>query len=209
MVSYFVSQRRIESLLNFTRGSWSLLFSQIGWYTNFDKRYTQFGILKGKRSTHVSGASITWNVRGWAWLNVGAWSVFVGVVGVSLVELSGCLADFLPVHRSFSSQTYGSFVFLLFGMPEVDLKNNSLNTEVEVKKLQELVRKLERQNEQLRSRAGPYALPATGGCRLSSPEETIPYFLAHTDESEMSILDELELLDLSSLSCLDESEETW
>ncbi|XP_011604721.2 SLAIN motif-containing protein 1-like isoform X2 [Takifugu rubripes] len=94
-------------------------------------------------------------------------------------------------------------------MPEVDLKNNSLNTEVEVKKLQDLVRKLERQNEQLRSRAGPYALPATGGCRLSSPEETIPYFLAHTDESEMSILDELELLDLSSLSCLDESEETW
>ncbi|XP_056882433.1 SLAIN motif-containing protein 1-like isoform X1 [Takifugu flavidus] len=94
-------------------------------------------------------------------------------------------------------------------MPEVDLKNNSLNTEVEVKKLQDLVRKLEWQNEQLRSRAGPYALPATGGCRLSSPEETIPYFLAHTDESEMSILDELELLDLSSLSCLDESEETW
>lgn len=100
-------------------------------------------------------------------------------------------------------------------MPEVDLKNNSLNTEVEVKKLQELVRKLERQNEQLRSRAGLYALSATGGCRLSSPE-TIPYFLAHTDggeetedESELSILDELELLDLSSLSCLDESEETW
>lgn len=148
------------------------------------------------------------------WLGAGAWSTVVGVVGVSLVELSGCLADFLPVHRSFSSQTYGSFVFLLFGMPEVDLKN-SLNTEVEVKKLQELVRKLERQNEQLRSRAGPYALPATGGCRLSSPE-TIPYFLAHTDggeetedESELSILDELELLDLSSLSCLDESEETW
>lgn len=139
----------------------------------------------------------------------------MGVVGVSLAELSGCLADFLPVHRSFS-QTYGSFVFILFGMPEIDLKNNSLNTEVEVKKLQELVRKLERQNEQLRSRAGPYALPATGGCRLSSPEKTIPYFLAHTDggeetedESELSILDELELLDLSSLSCLDESEETW
>lgn len=101
-------------------------------------------------------------------------------------------------------------------MPEVDLKNNSLNTEVEVKKLQELVRKLEWQNEQLRSRAGPYALPASGGWRLSSPEETIPYFLAHTDGAEetedgsqLSILDELELLDLSSLSCLDESEETW
>lgn len=146
----------------------------------------------------------------WAWLAV------VGVVGVSLAGLSGCLAEFLPVRRRFSSQTYGSFVFLLFGMPEIDLKNNSLNTEAEVKKLQELVRKLERQNEQLRSRAGPHALPATGGCRLPSPEETIQYFLARTgggeearDESELSILDELELLDLSSLSCLDEPGETW
>ncbi|TKS66650.1 SLAIN motif-containing protein 1 [Collichthys lucidus] len=130
-------------------------------------------------------------------------------------------------------------------MTEVDCNSNTLNAELEVKKLQELVRKLERQNEQLRTRAsgcsgGPHVLPqppAYGGLCLSSPlpsllcqsslgsftppEEPFDYFLPHTggdgasaageleDRSEPSVLDELEVLDLNSLSCSEESDETW
>lgn len=134
-------------------------------------------------------------------------------------------------------------------MPEVDCNSNTLTAELEVKKLQELVRKLERQNEQLRSRAGgcpagplplpssSYVLGSSGGYCLPSlpspslceaslgpfapPEETFDYFLPHTSEdgaaaageaevgSEPSVLDELELLDLNSLSCSDECDETW
>ncbi|XP_077958498.1 SLAIN motif family, member 1b isoform X2 [Gasterosteus aculeatus] len=119
-------------------------------------------------------------------------------------------------------------------MPQVDRNGNTVNAELEVKKLQQLVRKLERQNAQLRTRAGPpggYRDP--GGSRLHSPPPSCgsvsppgepfgcfpPYAggdgaaVEEEEEdgggSEPSVLDELELLDFDRLRCADESDETW
>ncbi|XP_063733486.1 SLAIN motif-containing protein 1-like isoform X4 [Eleginops maclovinus] len=91
-------------------------------------------------------------------------------------------------------------------MQDVDCNSNTVDAELEVKKLQQLVRKLERQNEQLRTRAsscsGPHVLPpspgsilaGTGGFCLPSPvpillcesslgsslEEPFDYFHPHS-----------------------------
>lgn len=117
-------------------------------------------------------------------------------------------------------------------MPEVDCNSNTLNAELEVKKLQDLVRKLERQNEQLRNRAQPPLSPpyelgrtaaATGAGYLGFTElglhclpqqgEDLGYFEpgAEGEDEQQALLDELELLDLDSMcsSSEEDSQETW